>query len=191
VRRLLVAIAGPTGAVYGIRLLERLREIPDLALHLVLTEPACQAIPSETEYAVADVKNLADHVSEAAAGSVPPADGMVIAACDIATASAVATGRGPDLIAHAAADTLARGHPLIVLVHQSPLGADHLQCLLRLTERGAIILPPMPAFYDRPQDIEDIVLHTVARVIDRLGLPQAFAREWQGSQPRTSPAPDA
>jgi 4-hydroxy-3-polyprenylbenzoate decarboxylase len=208
VRRLLVAIAGPTGVIYGIRLLERLRDVPDLTRHLVLTEPARRAIPSETEYAVADVHELADHVSDAAAARLTAADGMVIAPCDVATAAAMvdigpasapntemasapdigsAAGADPghDLVLRTAAEILARGRPLIVLVHQSPLGVDHLRCLLRLTERGAVILPPVPAFYNRPQGIEDIVLHTVARVIDRLGLPQSFAPEWRGSQLRT------
>jgi flavin prenyltransferase len=216
VRRLSVAIAGPTGVIYGVRLLERLRDVPDLTRHLVLTEPARRAITAETDYAVADVRELADHVSDSAAASLPATDGMVIAPCDVATAaavaadlgtagdpgarnasrlgtettsapdskSAVAPDPGHDLVLRAAADVLARKRPLIVLVHQSPLRVDHLRCLLRLTERGAVILPPVPAFYNRPQGLEDIVLHTVARVIDRLGLPQSFAPEWRGRQLR-------
>jgi flavin prenyltransferase len=190
VRRFLVTIAGSTGVIYGIKLLERLRDVPDVVLHLVLTEPASRAIPLETEYAVADVERLADHVS--AAATVPPADGMVIAPCDIVTAAGVAArmvtpviaGSGHDLISRAAAETLSRGCPLIVLIHQSPLAIDHLRCLLRLSEGGAVVLPPVPAFYNRPQEVDHIVVHTVARVIDRLGLPQSLTPEWLGSQPR-------
>jgi flavin prenyltransferase len=184
-RRLLVAIAGPTGVIYGIRLLERLRDLPDIGVHLILSDPARRAIPIETDYALDDVQRLSDHVAEAAAVSVPLADGMVIAPCDIATAAAVADGAIHDLIPAAAAEILGRGRPLIIVLQHSPLGVDQLRALVRLAERSATILPPAPAFYNRPQEVEHIVLHTVARVMDRLGLSQSFAPEWLGSQPRT------
>jgi 4-hydroxy-3-polyprenylbenzoate decarboxylase len=207
VRRLLVALAAPTGVIYGVRLLERLRDVPDLALYLFLTEPARRAVALETEYAVAEVEELADQVVGAAAASLPPPDGMVIAPCDIDAAAAVAASierssaldgsersqrsdvgapgaGGLDPMPAVAAATLERGHPLILLVHQTPLGIDHLRWLLRLTERGAVIMPPVPAFYNRPPDIQDVVLHTVARVIERLGLSQSFVPEWQGHQRR-------
>jgi flavin prenyltransferase len=197
VRRLFVALAGSTGVVYGIRLLARLRQMSNLTLDLVLTEATRRAIPNETECAVADVTELADHVVDARAATVPLADAMIVAPCDMDAAAAIAArigpaghaGEGPtgdgDLISSTAVEILECRRPLIVMVHQSPLGVDHLRCLLRLSESGAVILPPVPAFYNRPQDVEGIVLHTVARVIDRLGLPQSFAPEWQGSQRRT------
>jgi 4-hydroxy-3-polyprenylbenzoate decarboxylase len=191
-RQLLVAIAGPTGVIYGIRLLERLRDIPDISVHLVLSDLARRAIPIETDYALADVQRLSDHVLDAAAPGVPSADGMMIAACDgmviapcdIATAAAVADGPTSDLIPGAAAEMLGGGRPLTIVLQHSPLGVGDLRTLLRLAERGAVVLPPAPAFYNRPQEVEHIVLHTVARVMDRLGLCQSFAPEWLGSQLR-------
>jgi 4-hydroxy-3-polyprenylbenzoate decarboxylase len=115
--------------------------------------------------------------------------GMVIAPCSIKTASAVATCHSENLIARAADVTLKEGRPLIMLVRETPLHVGHLKCLLALAEMGAVVLPPMPAFYNRPRELDDIVNHTVARVLDRLRLPQTLVAEWQGTRPRVASGP--
>jgi 4-hydroxy-3-polyprenylbenzoate decarboxylase len=116
-------------------------------------------------------------------------EGMVIVPCSIKTASAVAHCMADTLLARAADVTLKEGRPLILVVRESPLHLGHLRVLTALAEMGAVVLPPMPAFYNRPKQIEDLVDHTLARVLDRLRLPQALVAEWQGTRPRVPPAP--
>jgi len=190
VKRLVVAITGATGVIYGIRLLERLRGLPGVETHLVVSAPGKRTILEETDYALRDVEALAHHVHDnrdigasLASGTFRTA-GMVIAPCSIKTASAVAYCRSDSLIARAADVTLKEGRPLVMLVRETPLHAGHLRCLLALVEMGAVLLPPMPAFYHRPKDLEDVIAHTLTRALDRLGLPLPGAPEWQGTQPR-------
>jgi len=190
VKRLVVAITGATGVIYGIRLLERLRGLPGVETHLVVSAPGKRTILEEQDYALRDVEALAHHVHDnrdigasLASGTFRTA-GMVIAPCSIKTASAVAYCRSDSLIARAADVTLKEGRPLVMLVRETPLHAGHLRCLLALVEMGAVLLPPMPAFYHRPKDLEDVIAHTLTRALDRLGLPLPGAPEWQGTQPR-------
>jgi 4-hydroxy-3-polyprenylbenzoate decarboxylase len=190
VKRLVVAITGATGVIYGIRLLERLRGLPGVETHLVVSAPGKRTILEETDYALRDVEALAHHVHDnrdigaALASGTFRTAGMVIAPCSIKTASAVAYCRSDSLIARAADVTLKEGRPLVMLVRETPLHAGHLRCLLALVEMGAVLLPPMPAFYHRPKDLEDVIAHTLTRALDRLGLPLPGAPEWQGTQPR-------
>jgi 4-hydroxy-3-polyprenylbenzoate decarboxylase len=114
---------------------------------------------------------------------------MVIAPCSIKTAAAVATCHSDNLVARAADVTLKEGRPLILLVRETPLHVGHLKMMLGLAEMGAVLLPPMPAFYNRPRDLDDIVNHTIARVLDRLGLPQTLVAEWRGTHPRVGSGP--
>jgi flavin prenyltransferase len=190
VTRLVVGISGATGSIYGIRLLETLRGHVDIETHLVLSMPAKRTIVEETAYTVAEVEALAHHRYEnrdigasIASGSFRTA-GMVIAPCSIKTAAAVASCHSDTLLARAADVTLKEGRPLIMLVRETPLHVGHLKCLLALAEMGVVVLPPMPAFYTRPKDVDDIVNHTVARVLDRLNLPHTLVAEWHGTQPR-------
>jgi len=190
VKRLVVAITGATGVIYGIRLLERLRGLPGVETHLVVSAPGKRTILEETDYTLRDVEALAHHVHDnrdigasLASGTFRTA-GMVVAPCSIKTASAVAYCRSDSLIARAADVTLKEGRPLVMLVRETPLHAGHLRCLLALVEMGAVLLPPMPAFYHRPKDLEDIIAHTLTRALDRLGVPLPGAPEWQGTQPR-------
>jgi flavin prenyltransferase len=190
VTRLVVAITGATGVVYGIRLLDVLRGHPDVETHLVLSSPAKRTIVEETDWNVADVEALAsqryenrDIGASIASGSFRTA-GMVIAPCSIKTAGAIASSYTDTLIARAADVTLKEGRPLILLVRETPLHLGHLRCLTALAETGAVIMPPMPVFYNRPRTLDDIVNATVARVLDRLNLPQTLAPEWQGTHPR-------
>jgi flavin prenyltransferase len=190
VKRLVVAITGATGVIYGIRLLERLRGLPGVETHLVVSAPGKRTILEETDYALRDVEALAHHVHDnrdigasLASGTFRTA-GMVVAPCSIKTASAVAYCRSDSLIARAADVTLKEGRPLVMLVRETPLHAGHLRCFMALVEMGAVLLPPMPAFYHRPKDLEDIIAHTLTRALDRLGVPLPGAPEWQGTQPR-------
>jgi 4-hydroxy-3-polyprenylbenzoate decarboxylase len=193
--RLVVGITGATGAVYGIRLLQILRDYPDVETHLVLSRPGKRTIVEETDLSVAEVEALATHRYEhndigaaIASGSFLTA-GMVIAPCSIKTAAAVAACYSDNLITRAADVTLKEGRPLILLVRETPLHVGHLKCMLALAEMGAVVLPPMPAFYTRPRDLDDVVNHTVARVLDRLKLPQALVAEWKGTHTRVPPGP--
>jgi 4-hydroxy-3-polyprenylbenzoate decarboxylase len=190
-KRIVVGITGATGSIYGVRLLELLRGIPEVEIHLVISTPGKRTIVEETDYAVHDVEALAHRVYEnkdiggaIASGSFRTA-GMIIAPCSIKTASAVAYCRSDTLIARAADVTLKEGRPLILLVRETPLHAGHLRCLLALAEMGAVLLPPMPAFYHRPKQIEDLIVHTLARALDRLGLPHRLVEEWRGTRPRS------
>jgi len=193
VTRLVLGVTGATGAIYGIRLLQVLRSQGAMETHLVLSAPAKRTIVEETDWRVPDVETLADHRydnrdigASIASGSFRTA-GMVIAPCSIKTAGAIASCHTDTLIARAADVTLKEGRPLILLIRETPLHLGHLRCLTSLAEMGAVIMPPMPAFYNRPRDIEDIVDSTVARVLDRLNVPHTLAPEWEGTHPRVSP----
>jgi len=192
VSRLVVGITGASGSIYGIRLLEILRATTALELHLVISAAGKRTLVEETDYGVAEVEALAHHRYDIkdigatlASGSFRTA-GMVIAPCSIKTAGAIAACYSDGLIARAADVTLKEGRPLIPVVRETPLHVGHLRMLTALAEMGAVILPPVPAFYHRPKELDDIVNHTVARVLDRLNLPQTLIGEWQGTTPRRS-----
>jgi 4-hydroxy-3-polyprenylbenzoate decarboxylase len=189
--RLVVAITGATGVVYGVRLLEALGSVPGVETHLVLSGPGKRTLVEETDHAVRDVERLAHVVHDVkdigasiASGSFRTT-GMVVAPCSMRTAAAIATGVTGNLVTRAADVTLKEGRPLILLVRETPLHVGHLRTLVALAEIGATVLPPMPAFYHRPKGIDDLVNHTVARVLDRLGLPHALVvgRPEPGSAP--------
>jgi 4-hydroxy-3-polyprenylbenzoate decarboxylase len=192
-KRLIIGITGASGAVYGIRLLELLRDAPGVEPHLIVSDSAKRTILEETDVSVAEVEALAarrysnrDIGAAVASGSFKTA-GMVIAPCSIKTAAAVAHCAADTLIARAADVTLKEGRPLILLVRETPLHLGHLRMLTALAEMGAVILPPMPAFYHRPKQIDDLINHTLARVLDRLGIAQTLVPEWQGTLPRAAP----
>lgn len=192
-RRLVVGISGASGAIYGIRLLELLRDAPDVELHLIVSDAARRTIAEETDLSLAAVEALATRrysnkdVGAAVASGSFKTDGMVIAPCSIKTAAAVAHCAADTLMARAADVTLKEGRPLILLVRETPLHLGHLRVLTALAEMGAVILPPMPAFYHRPKQIDDLIHHTLARVLDRLHVPQTLIPEWQGGAPRVPP----
>jgi flavin prenyltransferase len=187
VKRFVVGMTGSTGSLYGIRLLEKLRALPDIEIHLVISGPGKRTLVEETDWTVADVEALAHVVHDnkdigasVASGSFRTA-GMVIAPCSIKTVSALANSYADTLVARAADVHLKEGRPLIAVVRETPLHAGHLRQMLALAEMGGVIHPPMPAFYTRPKTIDDIVNHTVGRVLDRLGLPQDLVPEWPGT----------
>jgi 4-hydroxy-3-polyprenylbenzoate decarboxylase len=197
VSRLAVGITGASGSIYGIRLLEVLRTTSDVELHLVISAAGKRTLVEETDYTVAEVEALAHHHYDVkdigatlASGSFRTA-GMVIAPCSIKTAGAIAACYSDGLIARAADVTLKEGRPLILMVRETPLHLGHLRVLTALAEMGAVVLPPVPAFYHRPKALDDIVNHTVARVLDRLSLPHTLAAEWPGTTPRRARRDDA
>lgn len=172
--------------IYGIRLLQLLRARDDVETHLVISSAGAATITSETDCAVKDVEGMADVVhrqsnigASIASGSFRVA-GMVVAPCSVKTLSAIANCYAADLISRAADVTLKEGRPLVLMVRESPLHLGQVKLMEQVLLAGGIIAPPMPAFYHRPATIDDIVTHSVQRVIDRLGLPQSGAREWQG-----------
>ncbi len=186
--RLVVGISGSTGSIYGIRLLQVLRDVPNVETHLILSAPAKRTIVEETEFSVRDVEGLATHVYDnrdigaaLASGSFVTA-GMAVLPCSIKTAAALAMSTGDSLLCRAADVTLKEGRTLIVAVREAPLHLGHLRQLAALAEIGAVIFPPVPAFYNRPKTLDDIVNHTVGRVLDRLNIPQDLVREWAGTR---------
>ena len=185
--RLVVALTGATGIVYGVRLLEVVGTVPGVETHLILSNPAKRTLVEETDLTVRDVERLAHVVHDVrdigasvASGSYRTA-GMVVAPCSIRTAAAIATGLTGNLITRAADVTLKEGRPLILLVRETPLHVGHLRMLTGLAEMGAVVLPPVPAFYHRPKGLDDLVNQTIARVLDRLGLPHTLGHEWPGT----------
>ncbi len=187
VKRIVVGITGSTGSIYGVRLLEELRSKPDVETHLVLSAPGKRTLVEETDRSVKDVEALASVVYDnrdigaaIASGSLRTA-GMVVAPCSIKTLSALANCHSDTLIARAGDVALKEGRTLIAVVRETPLHAGHLRQMLALAEMGGVILPPMPAFYLRPKSLDDVVNHTVGRILDRLGFPQDLVPEWMGT----------
>ncbi|MCK9214268.1 MAG: UbiX family flavin prenyltransferase [Rhodoferax sp.] len=185
-KRITVAISGASGAVYGVRLLQRLRGQAEVQTHLVVSEAGWLNVQQELDLPRAEVEALADVVypvrdigSTIASGSFP-CDGMVIAPCSMRTLAAVALGLSDNLITRAADVMLKERRRLILMVRETPLNLAHLRNMTRVTEMGGIIFPPVPGFYQRPQTIDEMVGHTVNRVLDLLGLPQADVVRWNG-----------
>ncbi len=190
-RRIVVGLSGASGAIYGIRVLEALRNAPAVETHLVISSAACRTIELETDYSVAAVQSLADRVyapgdigAAIASGSFRAA-GMAIVPCSMKTLSAVAHSLGDNLLARAADVTLKERRRLVIVPRETPLHLGHLRLMTEVTEMGAVVAPPMPAFYNRPQTIDELVNQTVSRVLDLLDveLPQDLARRWDGVLP--------
>jgi len=183
---LIVGISGASGVTYGIRALDALREL-GVESHLVVTRAALLTLSQETELSADDLMGRADvthrinDIGAAIASGSFRTGGMVIAPCSIKTAGAIAACYADSLVSRAADVTLKEGRPLILLVRETPLHAGHLRVMLALAEMGAVVLPPMPAFYNRPKALDDIVTHTIGRVLDRLHLPQTLVSEWKGT----------
>lgn len=190
-QRLIVGIAGASGAIYGIRLLEALRQSPAIETHLVLTEAGRITITQETDRAVSEVEALADAVyrphdigASIASGSFRTL-GMAVVPCSIKSLSNIALGNTGDLLARAADVQLKEGRPLVLAVRETPLHLGHLRLMVRAAEIGAIILPPVPAFYNRPQTIDDLVDGTVGRILLRLGIDNDLYFTWLGLKGRS------
>jgi 4-hydroxy-3-polyprenylbenzoate decarboxylase len=185
-RRLVVGISGASGVIYGIRLLEALRQDAAIETHLVITPAGRITIAQETDYSVGQVEALADvvHKPENIGASIASGSfatlGMAIVPCSIKSLSAVAHSYADDLLVRAADVTLKEGRPLVLVVRETPLHLGHLRLMAQAAELGAVILPPMPAFYSRPQTLDDIINETVGRVLLRLGIDNELYFEWLG-----------
>jgi 4-hydroxy-3-polyprenylbenzoate decarboxylase len=188
-KRLIVAITGASGARYGVRLLELLRATEGIETHLMISDAAALNLHHELDVKRKDIEALADNVHSVrdigacvASGSFR-ADGMVIAPCSMKTLAAVAHGMCDNLITRAADVTLKERRRLVLLVRETPFNLAHLRNMTAVTEMGGIIFPPLPALYQRPQSIDEMIDHTVGRVMDMLGLEQSLAPEWNGLRP--------
>ena len=188
-RRLIVAMTGASGARYGVRLLELLRATEGIETHLMISDAAALNLHHELDVKRKDIEALAHHVHSVrdigacvASGSFR-ADGMVIAPCSMKTLAAVAHGMCDNLITRAADVTLKERRRLVLLVRETPFNLAHLRNMTAVTEMGGVIFPPLPALYQRPQSIEEMIDHTVGRVMDMLGLQQTLAAEWNGLKP--------
>ncbi|MFF3573204.1 non-oxidative hydroxyarylic acid decarboxylases subunit B [Nocardia jiangxiensis] len=184
--RLIVGMTGATGAVFGIRLLEHLRELPEVETHLVLSRWARTTIELETGRSVREVAELADvmHSPEDQGATISSGsfrtDGMIIAPCSMKTLAAIRVGYADGLVARAADVVLKERRKLVLVPRETPLSEIHLENMLTLTRMGAQMVPPMPAFYNHPADIGDIVDHITARILDQFDLPAPAARRWEG-----------
>ena len=185
-KRVIVAISGASGAVYGVRLLETLRALGGVETHLVVSKAGWLNVQQEMELSRTQVEVLADavypvdHVGATLASGSFQCDGMVIAPCSMRTLGAVAHGLSDNLITRAADVMLKERRRLIVMVRETPLNLAHLRNMTSVTEMGAIVFPPVPAFYHRPQTVAELVNHTVSRVVDLLGVAQPQAPRWSG-----------
>lgn len=184
--RLVVGISGSSGAIYGIRLLEVLRNAPGVETHLVITKAAERTIPWETDYTPARVRDLAhatypvnDVGAELSSGSFKTF-GMVIAPCSVKTLAAIAHGWSDNLLTRAADVTLKERRRLVLLVRESPFTLAHIRNMEMVTLMGAVVAPPVPAFYTRPGSIDDLVNHTVGRVLDLFGMDVDLVKRWAG-----------
>ena len=193
--RLIVGMTGATGAVLGVRLLEALHEMPDVETHLVLSRWARVTIELETPYSVREVGKLADVVHGPGDQAAPISsgsfrtDGMVIVPCSMKTLAGIRSGYADGLLPRAADVVLKERRKLVLVPRETPLNEIHLENMLALTRMGAVLVPPMPAFYNHPQSVADVVDHIVSRVLDQLGLPAPEARRWTGPPRQEPPAP--
>lgn len=186
--RIVVGICGASGSIYGWRLLEKLRLRPEVETHLIMTRSAERTSYLEFGKGAADFKALAHHcypledIGAVLASGSFLTHGMVIAPCSIHSMSAIAFGLSSNLLLRAADVCLKERRKLILMVRESPFHLGHLRAMLALTEMGAIVAPPIPGFYTKPETVLDIVDHSVDRVLDLLGLPGGEAPRWDGGR---------
>ena len=188
-KRLIVGLSGASGAIYGVRLLQVLRNVADVETHLVMSQAARQTLSLETDLSLRDVQALADVVHDArdiaasiSSGSFKTA-GMVILPCSIKTLSGIVNSYTDTLVTRAADVVLKERRPLVLCVRETPLHLGHLRLMTQATELGAVIMPPVPAFYHRPQTLDDVINQTVNRVLDQfdIDLPDDLFTRWQGA----------
>jgi 4-hydroxy-3-polyprenylbenzoate decarboxylase len=184
-RRIVVGISGASGAIYGVRLLHLLREL-DVESHLVVSRSAQVTLTQELDLRLADVQALADvcypnaDIGAAISSGSFRVDGMIVAPCSIKTLSEVATGCTSSLLARAADVVLKERRRLVLMVRETPLHAGHIRNLAAVTEAGAIVYPPVPAFYAKPATLEEMVDHTLGRVLDLFDIDSRTVRRWGG-----------
>lgn len=187
--RIIIALTGASGAPYGVRLLQLLHAMPDVETHLIVSHAAALTVKQECDLDIGQIESLADvvHKNSAigttiASGSYP-VDAMIVAPCSIKTLSAVANCYADNLVARAADVCLKEGRPLVLMVRETPLHLGHLRVMTAAAEAGAIIAPPVPAFYFRPTSVDEIVDHTARRMLARIGLNSMAPEAWAGLSP--------
>jgi 4-hydroxy-3-polyprenylbenzoate decarboxylase len=184
-KRIIIGISGATGTIYGIELLKELREL-GVETHLVISKNGQIAIAHETDYSVADVQKLADHfysnsdLSAAISSGSFKTTGMIVAPCSMRSLAEIATANTSTLLTRAADVVLKERRRLVVLPRETPLTLAHIRNMATVTEMGGIIAPPLPAFYAKPASIQDIVDHTVARVLDLFDIETTKIKRWEG-----------
>ncbi|MDE0453730.1 MAG: UbiX family flavin prenyltransferase [Gammaproteobacteria bacterium] len=186
--RLIIGISGASGVIYGIRLLEALREAPDVETHLIISNGGKVNIALETDWKVRDVEVLADVVysdsdvaATIASGSFRTG-GMIVAPCSMKTLGAIVNSYAANLLVRAADVTLKEGRKLVLAPRETPLHAGHLRLMHEAALMGAVVAPPVPGFYAKPASVEDIVNHTVGRLMDLFGLETDLVRRWPGGK---------
>jgi 4-hydroxy-3-polyprenylbenzoate decarboxylase len=183
--KIIVGISGATGIIYGVHLLEALREL-SIETHLVMSHWAIENLTLETDYSLDQVVQLADHFYEnnqmgaAIASGSFKTDGMVIIPCSMKSLAAIAVGYAENLLHRAADVTLKEGRKLILAPRETPLNVIHLENMLKLARSGVVIMPPMPSFYHKPESISDLVKHHTGRILDRLNLDNQLVKRWTG-----------
>ena len=189
--RLIIGMSGASGVIYGIRLLEVLKALPDVETHLVMSNGAKLNVALETDWQVKAVEALADVVhsdqnlaATIASGSYAT-DGMIIAPCSMKTLSGVVNSYADNLVVRAADVVLKEQRRLVIVPRETPLHVGHCRLMYEAAQMGAVIVPPMPAFYNDPQSVDDIVNHTVGRLIDLFGVDSGLVKRWQGAGNRS------
>jgi 4-hydroxy-3-polyprenylbenzoate decarboxylase len=183
-RRIIVGISGSSGVVYGVRLLERLRELGTHEVHLVVSEVAGDTLAIETGQRLADLKPLCDvwHRNDNLAASIASGsfrtEGMVVMPCSIKTLSGIANAYADTLMVRAADVCLKERRRLVLAVRETPLHKGHLELMVRATDYGAVIMPPVPAFYTKPASVDELIDQTVCRALDCLGIEHAVLKRW-------------
>ena len=184
--RMVVAITGASGAIYGIRLLQVLSDRSDIETHLVVSSAGALCIAHETDWTPHEVHSLADVVHQNSDFTAPigsgsfKRDGMVVAPCSMKSLSAIAHSYNDTLITRSADATLKERRKLVLVVRETPLHLGHLRNMVAAAETGAVILPPVPSFYSRPATVEEIVNHTVGRILDVLAIEHDLYARWEG-----------
>lgn len=186
-KRVIVAITGASGAIYGIRALELLRGVADVETHAIVTSSAHRTIVHETTHSVEEVRALADHlhhprdIGAAVSSGSFHTEGMLVAPCSVKTLSGIANSYNDELVVRAADVCLKERRRVVLLLRETPLHAGHIDLMARATANGAIIMPPVPAFYALPESIDDIVTQTVSRALELLNVEVPGIKRWDGS----------
>jgi len=185
-KRIIVGISGASGAIYGLRLLEVLRQTPDVETHLIVSDSARLILDHETSAVQESIESLADRVHSprnlaacVSSGSFKT-DGMIVAPCSMKSLSMIANSINDNLLIRAADVTLKERRKLVLIVRETPLHLGHLRHMISVTEMGGIILPPVPSFYHKPKTIMDIVDQTIGKALDQLAIPNQLFERWAG-----------
>jgi flavin prenyltransferase len=187
-KRLIVAITGASGAIYGIRVLQVLRERPDIETHLILSASGSRTITEETEFSVEQVRSLANvsynyrDIGAALSSGSFRTEGMLIAPCSVKTLSGIAQCSDDQLVVRAADVCLKERRRVVLLFRETPLHAGHIALMAKATRYGAIVMPPVPAFYAAPRTVDDIVTQTIGRALDLFGIDARIVRRWKDNE---------